>query len=316
MDKSADTPNCSTQELQKDDDQTPASIASPQAPWVRPPFRWAGSKRQLIPLLMRAAPSQFRTYVEPFAGSASLFFALNPSKAVIGDFNADLMHAYGVLADRPRALAQGLHKLPVNPSTYYSLRSVDPKTLDDLSRAIRFVYLNRHCYNGVYRTNRKAEFNVPMGTRVGRLPSELEFVRCSRVLRKATLVADDFRVTLASASAGDFAYVDPPYYASHRANHGEYGYGAFSPDQISDLIEHVEAAAQRGTSVLLSYKNDLQIVEQLGGWSIVNLSVRRQVGCGPSRLSDENEILAANSGDLSKLIDHLRPQIGKNRRGA
>lgn len=128
-----------------------------------PVFRWAGSKRQLVPTLIANAPDDFGAYIEPFAGSACLFFALQPERAVLGDFNTALIGAYRVIATAPRAVARALSAMPTDPAFYYELRSRDAALLSRVERAARFIYLNRFSFNGVYRTNLQGGFNVPRG---------------------------------------------------------------------------------------------------------------------------------------------------------
>src|SRR5579859_6326272 len=195
--------------------------------WANPLLRWAGSKRALLPMLVSCVPAQFGTYIEPFAGSACLFFAIRPRCAVLGDFNAELIATYTAIRRHPRLVARHVATWGSSSEEYYGVRALDPDTMPDIMRAARFVYLNRRCFNGVYRTNRHGQFNVPIGTRIGRMPAEKDFYRCSVALRPASLLSCDFDVTLRSARHGDFAYLDPPYSTSTRPNYGEYGYGAF-----------------------------------------------------------------------------------------
>jgi DNA adenine methylase len=190
--------------------------------WTPPLLRWAGSKRKLLPELMRHVPEAFERYVEPFAGSGCLFFSLRPRKAVLGDINSELIETYRTIAKHPKLVARSLHALRGDKRTYYRLRDhYAPESPVD--RATRFVYLNRHCFNGVYRINRAGRFNVPRGNRTGGIPSEAEFYRCSIALRGTELRAGDYRTCLADIGSGDFVYLDPPYASRRRNTHGEYG---------------------------------------------------------------------------------------------
>ncbi len=127
--------------------------------WASPLFRWAGSKRKLLPELMAQVPASLTRYVEPFAGSGCLFFALRPEKAILGDINDELIYAYSVIRDHPRLVSRAVHRLRNEKRTYYRLRSQSPNALSPVDRAARFTYLNRHCFNGVYRINRAGCFN-------------------------------------------------------------------------------------------------------------------------------------------------------------
>ena len=143
---------------------------------TRSPLRWAGSKRKLLPTLKRLAPVRFRRYVEPFCGSLCLYVALKPASAFVGDINEELVNFYRMIAWRPKAIASATHLLRRDEATYYELRQHDPLVLSAQERAVRFLYLNRFCFNGVYRTNRQGFFNVARGKHMGSIPSVQELV--------------------------------------------------------------------------------------------------------------------------------------------
>lgn len=126
---------------------TNPEIAKP----FRPLLRWAGSKRQLIPTLLDFVPTTYRTYYEPFLGSGCLFLTIKPSKAVLGDINPELIDTYKIVRDNPKRIAHLVHRMPQTRAFYYELRSMLPGRLKPFLRAARFIYLNRFCFNGVYR---------------------------------------------------------------------------------------------------------------------------------------------------------------------
>jgi DNA adenine methylase len=254
----------------------------------------------MIPKLLACLPSDLGRYVEPFAGSACLFFAVKPKLAILGDFNFELMNTYRVIARHPRLVAREVSRYPIDDGTYYALRAQNPESLGDIERASRFMYLNRHCYNGVYRTNLKNQFNVPRGVRSGECPSEAEVYRCSLALRSATLIAGDFETTLAQVKSGDFVYLDPPYSSSSRPTYGEYGYGAFDRADCKRLFVLLRDLSARGVRVLFSYAEEPAVLNALRGWSIASISVRRQVAGGPGK-KNVSEILASNFSDLRDL---------------
>lgn len=268
--------------------------------WCRPLFRWAGSKRALLPTLLKCAPNSYQRYIEPFAGSACLFFAMNPQEAILSDFNAELMRTYQVILRHPRQVARRLAALPDTEATYYYLRSLVPHFLGSISRAVRFYYLNRYCFNGVYRTDRRNRFNVPRGDRPGLPLTESEVYRCSVALRRATLMTSDFEETVSLARRNDFVYLDPPYSTVVRPAYGEYGYGAFAPSDVSRLISALNTLSKQGVQVLLSYAGDRAVLDALKQWSVVSIDVRRQVG-GGQRNMKAVEILASNYIDLPLL---------------
>jgi DNA adenine methylase len=264
------------------------------SPWSRPLFRWAGSKRRLLPELQRSIPRDFSRYVEPFAGSACLFFALNPSRALLADFNAELMHAYEVVAKHPLLVHRTSDTLPIQDNCdYYDIRHIDPNSLTDVERAARFMYLNRYCFNGVYRTDRNQRFNVPRGSRPGRPLTQTEVLRCAHALSRCELRTADFEEILNDVDSADFVYIDPPYTHNDRPTLGEYGYGAFGPADLDRLIAALRRLTAIGAKVLLSYAQNERIVAQLDGWNIRTVAVRRQVG-GGAKPRECREILASN----------------------
>jgi DNA adenine methylase len=241
---------------------------------------------------MSLAPANQHRYVEPFAGSAALFFALHPSSAILGDFNAELINALAVIRDNPRKLHRAVADIHTDSCTYYQIRD-EPAPESSFRSAVRFVYLNRNCFNGLYRTNRAGVFNVPYGSNTGGLPSSAEFYRCSIALRSARLIPLPFRETLQIVEAGDFVYVDPPY-MSERPTYGEYGYGAFSPADVEDLCDLLIRADALGARVVLSYTEDPRVTSRLDGWYSASVPVRRSVAGRATKRSTVRELLIWN----------------------
>ena len=261
---------------------------------VAPLFRWAGSKRKLLPELIKHVPASYGRYIEPFSGSACLFFALQPSTAILSDLNDELIHTYKVLRADPERLYRAVAQMPPSLAYYYALRAQPPDRLDPLARAARFAYLNRSCFNGVYRTNREGHFNVPRGKRSGALPHESHFVQCANALRNAELISGDFELALSRAEPGDFAYLDPPYAKRGSRRRGEYGYSSFDIPDIERLARSLRALDEQGTAFLLSYAHCREIREVSRSWYTRTLLVRRHVaGFGRHRLI-VREILISN----------------------
>ncbi len=260
-----------------------------------PILRWAGSKRALLGELSRWAPPSFERYIEPFAGSACLFFALAPTRAILGDLNAELIAFYRQLRRRPRPVAGVLEQLPRDPESYYAIRALQPADLPPDARAARFLYLNRMAFNGVYRTNRHGHFNVPVGRRVGAFPTVERLVRCARMLRGAELVPGDFQQTLSHVAAGDFVYLDPPYSRSSHGNYGVYGYGSFDRREIDRLTRALHEIDRRGATFLLSYAAAPEVLSRLRKYRIGRVAVTAQVGGRRSRRSTRDELLVTNA---------------------
>lgn len=244
---------------------------------VKPVLRWAGSKRQILPKLTSLAPSFSGRYVEPFCGSAGLFLALNPTRALLGDVNAHLVSTYKTLQEQPEAVASILAGWSVDKDLYLELRALPVS--DDLAfDAAKFLYLNRYCFNGVYRENRQGKFNVPFGGyRTGPLPSAEELCHFSARLRNTELYCGDFAKAVRASSADDFIYLDPPYYYGSSRNRGEYGWNAFSDSDVERLIEEVRSADKRGVRILISYNQAHNLRKALPGWHLTYAPVRRSV---------------------------------------
>lgn len=259
-----------------------------------PILRWAGSKRKLLPLLTAASPKKFSRYAEPFVGSAVLFLELKATKALLGDLNHDLIDTYKTIREHPRAVWNRVSSMSHDSTFYYELRAVDPQSRSPLDRAARFVYLNRFCFNGVYRTNRAGRFNVPRGS--GRLfvPDIDTFMNFAKLLRHAELTCTDFEDLVDKTQIGDFLYLDPPYALGEKRDRGEYGAGSFRDHDEERLVESIIAASDRGVKVLLSYSPSAFVTKKLRNWHIHKLSVARSVaGFAGSRRSAD-EILVSN----------------------
>jgi DNA adenine methylase len=160
-------------------------------PKTRPFLRWAGSKRKQLVRLSAFWSNNHSAYVEPFAGSACLFFALSPKAAVLGDANAELIELFTMVRDSPNRLYNRLVHIPRDLETYYRWRARDPHSLDAETRALRFLYLNRNCFNGIYRTNASGQFNVPMGTKLSAYfhrSVSFDAQNCSRTLSSSLAI--------------------------------------------------------------------------------------------------------------------------------
>jgi DNA adenine methylase len=259
----------------------------------RPLLRWAGSKRRLLPVLRTCAPAEFDRYIEPFCGSICLFIDLKPSRAVLSDNNPDLIHFYKSLRHRPSHIGKLAASMPLTDSFYYELRALDPNTLSSNDRAARFLYLNRFCFNGVYRTNKAGQFNVPRGKHMGALPSVEEITQFGRFIRSVDFRAADFEELLDIATVGDFVYLDPPYAGASR-DRGEYGVNSFKELDILRLAEACIRASDRGAKILLSYADLPMIRTLLPSWNLRELDVLRSVSGFSRGRGTVQEILISN----------------------
>jgi DNA adenine methylase len=240
-------------------------------------LRWAGSKRKLLGRLQPFWNDSFQRYVEPFAGSACLFFALGAKKAILGDNNSDLINTYRAVRKAPERMHRRLVAIPRESQSYYQWRSKDPKTLDEETLALRFLYLNHNCFNGIYRTNIKGAFNVPFGTKLATYLSREEFVQCARALTGIKLISGDFEDTLSHVAAGDFIYMDPPYAVTSRRVFRQYGEKPFDIDDVDRLAAELRRIHRIGAHFVVSYADCREARVLASEWNSHKLLVRRHI---------------------------------------
>jgi len=262
---------------------------------VEPVIRWAGSKRKLLPQLARYWRPEFKRYVEPFAGSACLFFRLHPECAVLGDINQELMLTYRQMKANVGAVITELAGLRKGKRIYLRLRRTDPNSLPPAARAARFLYLNRFCFNGLYRTNEAGQFNVPYsGRRCGNLPEPVELRAVARRLRRVTLVASDFEDVLRRVGPGDFVYMDPPFRVNGRRMFTQYDSTAFKHTDLFRLRRWMEALAKQRIPFLVSYAGSEEAQFLSDGFNTENLKVRRNIAGFTERRVLFDEVLISN----------------------
>jgi len=270
-------------------------LAGTSAAPVTPVFRWAGSKRKILPTLAEYWNPKYSRYVEPFAGSAALFFSLQPDRAVLGDVNSDLIDAYKVIRDRPDDVHRAVTKIARNSDTYYAVRKRNPSRLSAFNRAVRFVYLNRYCFNGIYRTNNDGHFNVPYAhTKPGVVPPIERFRRCATLLQRADLRVGDFGNVLKTVRKGDFVYLDPPYVVESRRVFRKYDERDFSHSDLERLKTHVVAIVNKGASFILSYADCAEVRKLFSEWRMRRVRVRRNVAGFVSARRLANEVVVTN----------------------
>lgn len=228
--------------------------AHPHSAMPRAFLRWAGSKRYLLPHIVRYLPRSYGTYFEPFLGSGSLFFLLQPAVAVLGDRCSPLIETYEAVRDNVSAVLRCMAPLKPTKRTYYEVRSESPRGC--FKRAANFIYLNYACWNGLYRVNTAGKFNVPFGwPKTQNLADATNLKACARALRRpgVKLIADDFEKLVSSARAGDFVYLDPPYVTKHKdSGFRDYNESLFRWSDQERLAAVAAALHWKGVTVLVS----------------------------------------------------------------
>jgi DNA adenine methylase len=254
---------------------------------ARPFLKWAGGKRLLLKHIRPHVPQKFGRYFEPFLGGGALFFELIPREAFVSDMNPELINTYVQIRDNVDELIARLQQLAISAETFYKIRSVVPD--DPMDRAVRFMYLNRTAYNGLYRVNLNGEFNVPFGCKPGTVLCQEDTLRAASLsLRGATISVTDFQTAVEPVNGGDFVYCDPPYTVKHNNNgFRKYNERIFSwADQVR-LANVAHQLVKRGAHVIVSNAHHQDLVELYPGFQPVvvtrpsviggNLSVRGRI---------------------------------------
>jgi DNA adenine methylase len=260
--------------------------------------KWSGSKHAIVDELLALAPARFDRYHEPFLGGGSLFFALRPKLSFLADKNAELINLYVVVRDEPEPLLEALARHHNTREHFLQVRGIQPDTLPPVERAARTLFLNRTCFNGIYRVNSKGIFNVPYGN----MPNQAFYVpdairRAHHHLAGAEIFCDDFENCGEPARAGDFVYLDPPYprgLSGEMFDPVEYQAGGFGEEDHRRVAAFVRRLDQRGVQFMLS-NSDCELTRELfAGFRIDTLSVQRCVGGHAERRGIAQEIVVRN----------------------
>jgi len=217
-----------------------------------PLLKWPGGKRWLASELADAFPKNYKRYYEPFLGGAAVFFALRPKRAILSDWNADLINCYIQIRDNPESVLRALRKLPNTEADYYRVRSCHP--VDPVQKAAQLLFLTTLSFNGIFRQNLNGVFNVPYGKKTHLDPADrMKIMGASEALKGAKVISADFEKATETAERGDLVYFDPPYTVAH-GNNGFLKYNAkiFSWDDQIRLAQTAARLADRGCFVFIS----------------------------------------------------------------
>ncbi|MBA4284756.1 MAG: hypothetical protein C0434_04415 [Xanthomonadaceae bacterium] len=259
-------------------------------------IRWAGSKRKLLPKISAYWDESCLRYVEPFAGSAALFFHVKPKFAILNDNNSELIHAYKQLQEVPSLIYKKLSEYPKSQEFYYELRAQDAKMLDDVTRAARFFYLNRYCFNGIYRVNAHGKFNVPYAkSKTGNFPALETWLEAALQLKKAEFSSLDFEnFLLRTVKKGDFVYLDPPYAVSNRRVFSQYSLDSFGLNDMDRLAKTLEIIDARGARFVVSYALSPEGRSLTGNWHVQRARIQRNVAGFQKHRRIAIEVLISN----------------------
>jgi len=230
-------------------------------------------------------------------GSASLFYAADPPKAILSDINHELVGTFVAVRDHPRAVYNRLLNIPKGKRSYKELRSLNPDGLDSIDRAARFIFLNRYCFNGIYRTNIKGAFNVPYSpSRTGTIPTWDSFLSAARSLGSATILCADFQAVVDSkVREDDFVYLDPPYAVENRRVFRQYGPQVFGLDDLKRLSKTLDVIDSRGAIFVLSYAYSPEAISYFRKWNRIKVFIQRNVSGFAKHRRMAAELIFTNS---------------------
>jgi DNA adenine methylase len=265
----------------------PAEIA------IKPFLKWAGGKTQLIPELSKYIPKSFDKYIEPFIGGGAFFFYLNPKKAIISDANEELVTTYKAVRDNVEEIITILDSFRNEETFFYNIRSLNTNKLSDIERAARLIYLNKTCFNGLYRVNKKGVFNVPYGKRNGEFLNRDQLRDSSEFLQNAKIFHSDYLATLKKyAKKGDFIFLDPPYYPVGKySDFKRYTKEFFYHDDHVILKEEFDRLVKTGCHVLLTNSDHPVVVDLYKDYEIKVIETKRLISSNPKTRNGKDIIV-------------------------
>jgi len=273
---------------------------------LQPFLKWAGGKRQLVPEIRKYSPTKFKLYFEPFVGAGAVLFDLQPQAALINDANEELVNCYRVIKEDPEGLIAHARQHKNTKEYFYRLRSLDRepgfKSLSSLERASRIIFLNKTCYNGLFRVNSQGQFNVPFGKYANPvIVDEIVIRAVSRYFNEARVEVsnEDFEVALSGAGRGDFVYLDPPYDPlSDTSSFTGYNLNSFGRNEQQRLQRVCDDLTGRGCKLLLSnsatdFIRDLY--SDTSRYTIVEVEANRNINSVGTSRGKISELLIFNN---------------------
>ena len=274
---------------------------------VAPVVKWAGGKRQSLKEIMRYLPANIDTYYEPFLGGGALLFALQPERAIVNDLSAELMNLYQVLKDDLEGLLADLRKHRNEANYFYQIRELDRDrvkyaSLTPTQKASRTIFLNKICYNGLYRVNRAGEFNAPFGNyKNPKILDESKLRAVSEYFNQAEIkfLCTDFVEAVPEIDEGSFVYLDPPYDpVSKSASFTSYDKGGFRRAEQQRLKLFCDQLHQKGVKFLLSNSATDFILELYQDYQIERIKAKRRMNSDPNKRGAVEEILVRNYEEI------------------
>jgi DNA adenine methylase len=261
---------------------------------TKPLLKWAGGKGQLLNEICPLIPKTYGKFIEPFFGGGAVFFSLQPTQSVIADSNDELINLYQIVKTHPKLLVNLLKKFNYSEDDFYAIRETNRQNLSPLHMAARTIYLNRTCFNGLYRVNKKGQFNVPFGKYVNPKICDAENIfACSAILQNSYIECGDYKKTLHShAKEGDLIFLDPPYLpVSEYSDFKRYTKEQFYEEDHVELATEVQRLHDIGCHVILTNSNHPLVHELYGSFKIQVLKTRRNINSDSSKRVGEDVIV-------------------------
>lgn len=268
-----------------------------------PVLKWVGGKRQLMGEIEKVLPKTYTTYYEPFIGGGAVLFELQPKKAVINDVNSELINLYNVIKDDVELLIEDLRKHENTSEYFYRIREMDRdrelyEKLSNIEKASRIVYLNKTCFNGLFRVNKSGEFNSPFGKyKNPNIVDEVTLRAVSKYFNKADIkiLNSDFEQSLKGIRKGSFVYLDPPYDpVSSSANFTGYDKGGFNRDEQIRLKKLCDKLDKKGVKFLLSNSATDFIKDLYKDYNIKVVKAKRAINSNGNARGEVDEVLVRN----------------------
>lgn len=265
-------------------------------------IKWAGGKKQLLIQFKDFFPKNIQRYFEPFVGGGAVAFYIikkyQPQEVYLSDINRELINCYNVIKNNPKELINLLSEYRKNHSKeiYYQIREQDPKLLSSLNNAARFIYLNKTCFNGLYRVNSSGKFNVPMGSyKNPSIYDESELMEISKILKKTNLRVIPFNEMIKDVKKEDFIYFDPPYHPLKNKNSfTTYTKDSFKAEDQQKLAELYKKLDKKGCKVMLSNSDTEFIKELYSNYNINLVKASRMINCDGAKRGKINELVITN----------------------
>jgi len=268
----------------------------------QPFLKWAGGKRQLLPEIRKHIPKKYNTYYEPFVGAGAVLFDLQPKKAVINDVNVELVNVYNVIKNNVEELIEDLKKHENDKDYFYAIRDLDRKPeyneLSPIEKASRLIFLNKTCFNGLFRVNSQGQFNVPFGKyKNPKIVNDIVLKAVHNYMNSndVTIKNEDFETVVENAKKGDFIYLDPPYDpVSDTSSFTGYSLNGFNKDDQIRLRDTFAELDKRGCKVLLSNSSTDFINDIYSDFHIEIVSATRSINSVASKRGKIEEVLVIN----------------------